>query len=74
MSKVFRCPGCGSRNIWIGSSRNFSTYLPEHLRGVVRRERRECVCRVCKHKWESNHPLALQAPEPLITTRWLVGS
>lgn len=63
--KTFVCPKCKSRNIRVGSMYNFSTYLPEHQRGSIARERRECRCRLCSHVWESNHPLAMSAPEPV---------
>lgn len=63
MSKLFICPQCKSRNIHVGSMYSFSTYLPEDLRGRIKRERRECYCRICRHVWESNHPLAMTAPE-----------
>ena len=43
----------------------WSTFIPEDLRGTVRKARRECQCRSCNHEWESTHPLALDAPEPL---------
>lgn len=62
--KPFLCPHCKSRNIRVGSMYNFSTYLPEHQRGAIARERRECICRLCHHKWESNHPIAMGSAEP----------
>ena len=63
-NRRFSCPNCGSRNIKVGTAFNFSTYLPEELRGVAKRKRRDCHCRTCKHKWESTHPVAMQSPEP----------
>jgi len=68
----FSCPGCGSRNIHVGTAFNFSTFLPEHLRGVAKRKRRDCHCRMCDHVWESNHPVAMQATEPTIVDKTLI--
>lgn len=68
----FTCPQCRSRNIEVGTAYNFSTFLPEELRGAVKRTRRECKCRVCGHYWESNHPVAMQAPEPSVVAKSLI--
>jgi len=65
----FICPRCKSRNIEVGTAFNFSRFLPEELRGAVRRKRRDCHCRVCDHLWESNHPVAMQSPEPNVISK-----